>query len=889
MIGGMAMRLQMITAMALMLNSTREGGEPLPEHTLYRDLGAYGPLSPLMLKDRDIVVLPEARENRRTGDAEQEVLLPLESALEKASDNLASLSRDRYDDDADAEVGKEPEEHSTGDEPAIEIGEGVGGSSGESRMEAISQLKYGIVRIQSQARDVNLFEPWKKSGDSKEFIGSGFVVDDDDEGPLIATNAHVVSDASKVCVTLTEQSKTCYLAQVRLINHQWDLALIRLRAQVDPGAEEDGLSSWKRNHMDKHGKSKIRVLHLHNESFGQTVGQGQDVVAIGFPLGKETVAQTEGTISGSNVVNDLIVLQHAAPISPGSSGGPLVLLGGNERTRGNVVGVNFASAVGMGSQNNNYAIPAWRLAQQLNFYVKHRTKFSEDKCKEDISQCEMRVPVAASTSNFVPGDAMLYKVAGCKNTGGVYLSDLGARTTLAHADPPVKAGMVITEIDGIPLDRYGMARNEDYIDDMVSFVDLISFKDDLSDTSKVSTCSCTGNTEHKVTHLWESAFEGPLVDDSQASLMKKDFVYFGGLAMQPLSTQLARQLILGEQKMNIIQYAMKENTVCPIIITASEIKKHEENLPKVGSIVSEVNGFKLDKVDLEDFGVKTTGMSPCKLAMARLKAVFGETESGRCNTKESVVGGETPEEESTESTDEGEAKKSSFLEHENLKVWSVKTENGEYMAIDFEKGLKEVASKPMSMVTDVVSTQMKKYEITHQDNQTETSNHEETEDDAKAAVDPDMGGDKDNKDFAYGGSVIQTARTSIQVLPIEDRDIFRGGMTAQRSLDMVIKDPQRFISGNWGPSSFVEMGPGGFEPTSFMRSPESLMQLGKGRTGPSSHDMSAESLLQVSRKRSAAKVLDALRRQGPVSSLLEIGPGGMAPASFVETRQKQTK
>ena len=39
---------------------------------------------------------------------------------------------------------------------------------------------------------MNLFEPWKKSGDSKEFIGSGFVVDDDDEGPLIATNAHVV-------------------------------------------------------------------------------------------------------------------------------------------------------------------------------------------------------------------------------------------------------------------------------------------------------------------------------------------------------------------------------------------------------------------------------------------------------------------------------------------------------------------------------------------------------------------------------------------------------------------------------------------------------------------------------------------------------------------------
>jgi S1-C subfamily serine protease len=606
-----------MAAMALMLNNERDGVEPLPEHVFYHDMGAYGPLSPLMLKDRDVVVIPEAlggADHRRTNDAEEEVLLPLESALEKATDNLAELSRVRRDDPSDP-AGEEAEasaEEESKDEPAIEIGESEGGSG--SDFNSIASLKYGIVRIQSQARDVNLFEPWKKSGDSKEFIGSGFVVDDDDEGPLIATNAHVVSDASKVCVTLTEQSKTCYLSQVRLINHQWDLALIRLRQHVDPGAEEDGLSSWRRNHMDKHGKSKIRVLHLHNESFGTTVGQGQDVVAIGFPLGKETVAQTEGTISGSNVVNDLIVLQHAAPISPGSSGGPLILLGSDEKTRGNVVGVNFASAVGMGSQNNNYAIPAWRLAQQLNFYVKHKNKFTEKNCKEDISSCEMRVPIAASTSNFVPGDAMLYKVAGCKDTGGVYLSDLGPRTTLAHADPPVKSGMVITEIDGIPLDRYGMARNEDYIDDMVSFVDLISFKDDLSDTSTVSTCSCHGNTEHKVTHLWDMNFEGPLVDDSQASLMRKDFVYFSGLAMQPLSTQMARQLILGEQKMNIIQYAMKENTVCPIIITASEIKKHEENLPKVGSIVTEINGFKLDKVDLADFGIKAEGLTPCKLA-----------------------------------------------------------------------------------------------------------------------------------------------------------------------------------------------------------------------------------------------------------------------------------
>merc|ERR1719379_1219866 len=135
------------------------------------------------------------------------------------------------------------------------------------------------------------------------------------------------------------------------------------------------------------------------------------------------------------------------------------------------------------------------------------------------------------------------------------------------------------------------------------------------------------------------------------------------------------------------------------------------------------------------------------------------------------------------------------------------------------------------------------------------------------------------RDFSFA------AKKSIEVLPIEDRDIFRGGMTAQRSLDMVIKDPQRFISGNWGPSSFVEMGPGGFEPSSFMRQPESLMQLGKGRTAPAGQEgMTEESLLQVSRKRSGNDVIQTFRRQGP-TSLLEVGmgPGGMAPESFVQT------
>merc|ERR550514_1505776 len=190
------------------------------------------------------------------------------------------------------------------------------------------------------------------------------------------------------------------------------------------------------------------------------------------------------------------------------------------------------------------------------------------------------------------------------------------------------------------------------------------------------------------------------------------------------------------------------------------------------------------------------------------------------------------------------------------------------------------------MVAEVVAAAMNKHGVTHSDNETVTTTEEQ--DDDKVAQDPDTGGGfkgDDTRDFAYGQS---GAKKAIQVLPIEDRDIFRGGMTAQMSLDMVIKDPQRFISGNWGPSSFIQMGPGGSEPTSFMRQPESLMQLGRGRTERSVKDgMAEESLLQVSRKRSSKDVLEALRTQGP-ASLLEIGPGGMAPESFVQTQQRHS-
>ena len=70
------------------------------------------------------------------------------------------------------------------------------------------------------------------------------------------------------------------------------------------------------------------------------------------------------------VVEDNMVYQSTAPISPGNSGGPLLVFRsdslvrsanfdaeGRKPTLDTVVGVNFASSASKSAQNLNYAVP----------------------------------------------------------------------------------------------------------------------------------------------------------------------------------------------------------------------------------------------------------------------------------------------------------------------------------------------------------------------------------------------------------------------------------------------------------------------------------------------------------------------------------------------------
>jgi len=139
------------------------------------------------------------------------------------------------------------------------------------------------------------------------------------------------------------------------------------------------------------------------------------VTAIGYPLGQTSVKVTKGILSGHEQVGEFAAYQQTAPISPGNSGGPLFIDGTNE-----VLGINFAAAVGANSQSNNYAIPAQRVLQMLReFDASWSAQHAEDAVLEDLQLVDM----AESRRGLPPCLVPCYDVKGIARRHRASLSE----------------------------------------------------------------------------------------------------------------------------------------------------------------------------------------------------------------------------------------------------------------------------------------------------------------------------------------------------------------------------------------------------------------------------------------------------------------------------------
>lgn len=157
-------------------------------------------------------------------------------------------------------------------------------------------------------------------GDTVGF-GSGFIVDSDG---VIATNYHVIKDAAIIEIK-TIDDRVLVPEYVKYVDSENDIALIKIK------------------------KSKEYKLPTVSIEDSNDVTIGEKVYAIGNPKGLENTF-SEGIVSGVREISDgMKVIQITAPVSPGSSGGPII------NRKGKVVGI--ASFIIKDGQNLNFAEP----------------------------------------------------------------------------------------------------------------------------------------------------------------------------------------------------------------------------------------------------------------------------------------------------------------------------------------------------------------------------------------------------------------------------------------------------------------------------------------------------------------------------------------------------
>ena len=232
--------------------------------------------------------------------------------------------------------------------------------------------------------------------DSKGLLlgfGSGFFVRDN----LIATNYHVIEGAARGTAKLVGKFTTYTIEGVTATDKTNDLALLKVTA---PG---------------------IKPLPLGNST---DVKIGETVYVAGNPKGLEGTF-SNGIISSRRDKNTKERLQMTAPISPGSSGGPVL------NSKGEVIGVSVAGHRALDAQNLNFAIPSRYLTGLLtqskpakplaqgNRSISAKTYFMWGNTKYDLGDYKGAITDYTQSIRLNPDDADAY------NNRGIAKSKLG--------------------------------------------------------------------------------------------------------------------------------------------------------------------------------------------------------------------------------------------------------------------------------------------------------------------------------------------------------------------------------------------------------------------------------------------------------------------------------
>ena len=263
------------------------------------------------------------------------------------------------------------------------------------------------------------FYPQMEYRERVSSLGSGVIVD---PSGLVVTNEHVVRDAEKVTVTLTDGRHVA--AKILGGSATYDLAVLKIDAGRIPAAplgDSDGLVV---------GEWAIAI----GNPFGYLINDSQPTVTAGVISATRRDIKSE--VSSTGVYKNMI--QTDAAINPGNSGGPLV------NGDGEVVGINtFIFTQGGGSLGIGFAIPINRVKRVL----------------EEI-RTYGRVRVAWSGFQVQPLTPYLAERLGYRDVGGLIVTRIDTSGPAARAG--VKVGDRIHKVNGREVDSVDDAQRSIY-------------------------------------------------------------------------------------------------------------------------------------------------------------------------------------------------------------------------------------------------------------------------------------------------------------------------------------------------------------------------------------------------------------------------------------------
>lgn len=237
-------------------------------------------------------------------------------------------------------------------------------------------------------------------------LGSGFFVRDDE----VASNLHVVEGAARGYAKIIGQKTKYDIEGITAVDPERDLVVLKISG------------------------ARVGAVALGDSDAVQV---GEIVYAVGNPQGLEGTF-SQGIISSIREVGKDKLLQITAPISPGSSGGPVL------NGKGEVVGVSVATF--RGGQNLNFAIPSNYLKVMLE---KAGLAQPLAQAKPTKTQRSILADLGGKSSEGVVGGHLAWNLPGNKFSGSYSFS---LRNQLREPVKNVHCLLVFRDAQGTPLE-----------------------------------------------------------------------------------------------------------------------------------------------------------------------------------------------------------------------------------------------------------------------------------------------------------------------------------------------------------------------------------------------------------------------------------------------------